>query len=406
MSPILAIDGGPAVRTAPLPGWPAPGDEEIAAVSEVARSGRINYWTGEQGRRFEAEYAEAIGRAHAIALTNGTVALELALRTFGIGPGDEVVVPARTFIATASSVVAVGATPVCADIDIDSSNLTVSTVEPVLSENTRAIIPVHLGGWPVDMEPLLALAAARDLIVIEDCAQAHGATYRGRPVGALGSHAAAFSFCQDKILPVGEGGMLLLDETDAYKRAWAYKDHGKSYDKVNDVAFMTGPTSFKWLHDSFGTNWRLDEFSAAIGRAGLAKLPGWHERRTHNALRLAEGLSAIPALRVPLPAADIEHGFYRLYAYLDLDALAEGWSRDRIADAITAEGTPVRYGGCAEIYREEAFVRAGLGPAKRLPVAAQVHETSLAFHVHPTLGDADIDDTIAATVKVLEVATR
>ncbi|MDZ4168503.1 MAG: DegT/DnrJ/EryC1/StrS aminotransferase family protein [Coriobacteriia bacterium] len=406
MTAPLAIDGGPPVRTAPLPTWPAPGAEEIAAVAEVARSGRLNYWTGEQGKIFESEYAQSLERQHGIALANGTLALELGLRAFGIGPGDAVIVPSRTFIATASAVVAVGAVPICADIDRDSSNLTAETVADVLTERTRAIIPVHLGGWPVDMDGIMRLAAERDLVVIEDCAQAHGATYRGRPVGALGSHAAAFSFCQDKVLPVGEGGMLVLDDDAAYEVAWSYKDHGKSYRKVHDPDFMSGSTSFKWTVDSFGSNWRLDEFSAAVGRVGLSKLPDWHAQRTRNALRLARGLSGIPALRVPLPPDDTAHAFYRFYTYVEPDALAPGWSRDRIATAITAEGVMAQYGGCAEIYREEAFASAGLAPAHRLPVAAEVHETSLAFLVHPTMGDADIDDTITAVHKVFEAASR
>lgn len=402
----LAIDGGSPVRTTPMPAWPAPGASEIAAVTEVLSSGRINYWTGEQGRRFEAEYAQALGRKHAIAVANGTLALELGLRAFDVGPGDEVVVPSRTFIATASAVVAVGATPVCADIDRDSSNLTVDTVRDVLSGSTRAVIPVHFGGWPADMEPIAQLAAERDLVLLEDCAQAHGAACNGRPVGALGSHAAAFSFCQDKNIPVGEGGMLVLDDQDAFERAWAYKDHGKSYDKVHDAAFMSDPSIFKWLVDSFGSNWRMDEMSAAVGRVGLDRLPGWHEHRTRNSLRLAEGLRDATALRVPLPASGITHAFYRLYAYVRPDALASGWDRDQIATAIRAEGVPVAYGGCAEIYREEAFAAVGLGPRHRLAVAAEIHDTTMAFFVHPTLGDDDIDDTIEAVTKVLSAASR
>ncbi|NTU70928.1 MAG: DegT/DnrJ/EryC1/StrS aminotransferase family protein [Coriobacteriia bacterium] len=402
---MLAIDGGTPVRTTPLPSWPAPGDEEVAAVTAVLRSGKLSYWTGEQCRRFEAEYAQTLGRAHGIAVANGTLALELALRAFEIGPGDEVVVPARTFIATASAVVAVGARPVCADIDPDSSCLTAQTVRAVLSDRTRAIIPVHLGGRPVDMDPILALAEERGLVVIEDCAQAHGALYRGRPIGSLGTHAAAFSFCQEKVLPTGEGGMLLLDDEQAHRRAWSYKDHGKSYEKVNDAAFMSEPGMFKWMVDSFGSNWRMDELAAAIGRVGLSKLPDWHAVRTRNATRLAAGLSGIKSLHIPIPELDCEHAWYRLYAYVVPESLAPGWDRDRVAAAISAEGIPAHYGGCAEIYREQAFIAAGLAPATRLPNAAQVHETSLAFLLHPTLADADIDDTITAVRKVLEVAS-
>jgi dTDP-4-amino-4,6-dideoxygalactose transaminase len=402
---VLAIDGGTPLRTSPMPGWPAPGDAEVAAATQVLRSGRLNYWTGTEGRTLEAEYAAAVGRAHGIALANGTLALELALRAFCVGPGDEVIVPARTFIATASSVVAVGASPVVADIDPRSGNLTAQTVRDVLTERTRAIIPVHLGGWPVDMAPLVELAAERDLIVIEDCAQAHGATYEGRPAGALGSHAAAFSFCQDKIVPVGDGGLLVLDDDHAYERAWAYKDHGKSLLKVRDPEFMGVPGPFKWLHDSFGTNWRLDEMSAAVARVGLRNLEAWHVARRRNALQLAQGLSGLRGLAVPLPDARFEHAFYRLYAHVHPEFLRDGWDRDRIMRSIIAEGTPCQYGGCAEIYRERAFTAAGLGPVGRLPGAAQAHETSIAFFVHPTLGPDDISDTIAATQAVLEAAS-
>lgn len=405
MTGALAIDGGTPVRTTPMPGWPAPGQAEIDAATHVLRSGKLNYWTGTQGRDLEREYAQALGRTHAIALANGTLALELALKAFGVGAGDEVVVPARTYIATASAVVAVGATPVVADIDPVSSNLTTQTVEAVLTNRTRAVIPVHLGGWPVDMDPLMGLAHAHELIVIEDCAQAHGATYNGRPAGALGSHAAAFSFCQDKIIPVGDGGLLVLDDEAAYRWAWSYKDHGKSYDKVHNPEFMRAGSSFTWLVDSFGTNWRLDEMSAAVARVGLARLPQWHARRTENALRLAAGLAGVAGLTIHVPEPHIAHGFYRLYGSIDSSALAPGWDRDRITRAISAEGTPVQYGGCAEIYREAAFTRAGLGPASPLPGAARAHETSIAFFVHPTLTHGDIDDTVTATRKVMEAAT-
>lgn len=407
MARTLAIDGGAPLRSEPMPPWPAPGKAEVAAVAEVVRSGRLNYWVGEHGRAFEREYAAHTGRAHAVAVANGTLALELALRAFRVGPGDEVIVPARTFIATASAVVAVGARPVVADIDRHSGTLTAASVEAVLSPRTRAVVPVHLGGWPVEMGPLVEMATGRGLVVIEDCAQAHGARYRGRPAGNLGSHAAAFSFCQDKIVPAGEGGMLVLDDDEAFERAWAYKDHGKSLRRLREnPADDDGGVTFRWLVDSFGSNWRLAETSSALGRLGLAALPEWHAARVSNALRLAEGLAGVAGLRVPLPGPETEHAFYRLYAFVEPEALRAGWDRARIARAILAEGIPIQYGTCAEIYREAAFADAGLAPARRLPGAARAHETSLAYFVHPTLGAADIDDTIAATRAVMEVAAR
>lgn len=406
MTEALAIDGAAPVRTEPFPKWPSPSEAVALATAEMVRSGRINYWTGEQTRLLEERYAESVGRAHALAVANGTLALELALRAFGIGPGDEVVVPSRTFVATAGAVVAAGATPVVADVDRDSSNMTAATVEPLITSRTRAVIPVHLGGWPVDMDPLLELTRSRGIVVIEDAAQAHGGEYKGAPVGSLGSHAAAFSFCNDKILSTGEGGLLVLDDEEAFRKAWSYRDHGKSFQRVQDSLDDGDTCSYRWLVDSFGTNWRMPELCAPLGLEGLHMLPEWHATRRRNALRLVGHLNHLPGLRVPLPPAHSEHAFYRLYAYVSPEELASGWDRDRITRAITAEGVPAQYGSCAEIYREGAFTNAGFGPADRLPVAAELHDTSIAFLVHPTLGDAEMDDTITAVQKVMKVACR
>jgi dTDP-4-amino-4,6-dideoxygalactose transaminase len=399
----LALEGGPPVRTAAFPRWPAPGDAEVAAVEAVLRSGRISYWTGQETRTFERDYAATLGRAYGVAVANGTLALEIALRALGVGPGDEVVVPARSFIATASCAVAVGAVPVVADVDPDSGNLTAETVRAVLTERSRAVIPVHVAGWPVDMSPLMALAEQHGLLVLEDCAQSHGATYRGRPVGSFG-HAAAFSFCQDKIVPVGEGGLIVTDDDAAYRAAWAYKDHGKSLAKVEELVGDTDSTSFRWLHDTFGTNARMGEIEGALAGVGLSRLPEWLAARRRSATRLAEGIGGLRGLRVPVPPEGFGHAYYRLYAFAEPAALADGWSRGRIAQAITAEGIPCGQGSCAEIYRETAFTSAGLGPAQRLPVASSLQDTSLAFLVHPTLTDGDIDETVAAVRKVMAVA--
>lgn len=405
MPETLAIEGGAPVRSTPMPTWPAPSDAQVEAVAAVMRSGRINYWTGTEGRTLETEYAERLGRRHALAVANGTLALELALRGFGVGAGDEVVIPARTFMATAGCVVAVGATPVFADIDRDSSDLTADTLEAVVTDRTAAVIVVHVAGWPAEMDEIVGVAREHDLVVVEDCAQAHGATYRGRPVGSLGD-AACFSFCQDKIVAAGEGGILVLDNQDAYERAWAYRDHGSSFTKLSDPDFMSRPASFRWIRDSFGSNYRLPELEAAAVRAGERDLPAGHARRVELASRLARGLADVRGIRVPLPPEYSEHAFYRLYAYADPSGLADGWDRDRVLFAIAAEGVPVQYGVCAELYREAAFTSAGLGLPNRLPGAAAVHESSLAFYVHPTLTHGDIDDVVAAVRKVMTVAAR
>ncbi|HEX7525875.1 MAG TPA: DegT/DnrJ/EryC1/StrS aminotransferase family protein [Gaiellaceae bacterium] len=405
MTEKLAVDGGVPVRSTPMPTWPSPSEAQIEAVTATLRSGHINYWTGCEGRSLELDYAEKLGRAHAIAVANGTLALELALRAFHIGPRDEVVVPSRGFMASASCVVAVGARPVFADVDPESSNVTAETLEAALTKLTSAIIVVHVAGWPVEMDPVIDLARNRGLLVIEDCAHAHGATYRGAPLGSFGD-AACFSFCQDKIVAAGEGGLLALDDDDAFALAWEYKDHGTSLAKISDPEFMGRPASFRWVHDSFGSNYRMPELEAAMARAGERELPAAHARRAELASRLARGIAGVRGLRVPLPPAHCEHAFYRLYAYVEPAELAGGWDRDRVLFAIAAEGVPVQYGACAELYREEAFVLAGLGPGHRLPGAARAHETSLAFFVHPTLADSDIDDVIAAVRKVMKIAAR
>ena len=370
------------------PAWPFFDDDERAAVESVLQSGKVNYWTGLQGRTFEQEFAEAHGCRYGIALANGTVALELALHALGLGAGDEVVVTPRTFIASASCVVLRGSRPVFADVDPASQNVTAGSIRRVLSPRTKAILAVHLAGWPCEMDAILDLAREHGLKVIEDCAQAHGATYKGRPVGSFGD-VGAFSFCQDKIMTTGgEGGMLVTNDEALWRSAWAYKDHGKSYDAVHD---RTHPIGFRWLHESFGTNWRMTELQAAIGRVQLRKLPCWLEQRRRNAATLDARFRDVPALRVPEPPDHVGHAYYKYYAFIRPERLRNGWHRDRIMAAIMAAGVPCFTGSCSEIYQEKAFGRAGLRPGERLPMARQLSETSLMFLVHPRLTEADLE---------------
>ena len=370
-----------------FPAWPVCGDDEIAAVERVLRSGRLNYWTGTEGLAFEKEFAAYVGSRYAIALANGTVGLELALAVLDIGPGDEVIVPSRTFIATASSVVARGARPICVDIDRDSQTMTAETIRPHLSSRTKAIIPVHLAGWPCDMQPILELAKRLDLWVIEDCAQAHGAKYRGKPVGTIGD-IGVYSFCQDKIMTTGgEGGMLVTDREEIWKRAWSYKDHGKCYDAVHNQQHAPG---FRWLHKSFGTNWRMTEMQSAIGRIVLRKLDAWVKIRRQNAEFYRKALSDCDAIRVPQPAVEDYHSFYKFYAFVRPEKLLPGWNRDRLVAEINALGVPCFTGSCSEIYLEEAFPREWR-PAERYSVAKELGETSLMFLVHPGIDSTSIN---------------
>ncbi len=383
--------------------WPCFEDDELQAVQRVLRSGRINYWTGDEGRQFEAEYARFTDRRHGVAVANGTLALELALLAFGVDAGDEVVTASRTYVASASCAVARGARPVVADIDPDSQVVTVESLRAALTPKTRALVVVHLAGWPCAMDEIMAFAAEHSLIVVEDCAQAHGATYKGRPVGSFG-HAAAFSFCQDKIISTGgEGGMLVLDDEDAWERAWAYKDIGRSYDAVYR---RQHPPGFRWITESFGSNWRLTEMQSAIGRVQLTKLPKWVAARQRLARMLSEGLSGCGLLRMPMPAAHIGHAHYRAYAFVRPERLAAGWSRDRIMLALNERGVPCTVGSCSEIYREKAFVERGWAPTERLPIARALGETSLMFFVDHTMEPDTVARTIEVTLDVARMAER
>lgn len=399
----MDIGRGSPVRTLPFAPWPHFPKDEIKAVTTVLQSGKVNYWTGEEGRLFEKEFAKFCGAKYAVALANGTVALELALYALDIGSGDEVIVTSRTFIASASSVVMRGAKPIMADVDHTSQNVTADTIRAVLTPKTKAIIVVHLAGWPCDMDPILELACKHNLKVIEDCAQAHGAVYKGKPVGSMGN-VAAFSFCNDKIMSTGgEGGMLVTNDCEVWRKAWAYKDHGKSYSAVYDREHQPG---YRWLHESFGTNWRMTEMQAAIGRVQLKKLPVWLRKRRENAAILTARFRKINALRVTEPSANTGHAFYKYYVFVKPERLKKGWDRDRIMTAINAEGIPCFSGSCSEIYLEKAFEKEGLNPPKRFSVAKELGETSLMFLVHPTLSSADMKNTCIAVEKVFSLATR
>ncbi|MQX54377.1 DegT/DnrJ/EryC1/StrS family aminotransferase [Alcanivorax sediminis] len=386
----------------PFSPWPSFTQEEADAVSRVLLSNKVNYWTGQEGREFEREFAAFAGAEYAIAVANGTLALDLALKGLGIGAGDEVVVTPRTFLASATSVINAGATPVFADVDADSQNITPETVAAVITPKTKAMICVHLAGWPCDMDGMMALAEQHGLYVIEDCAQAHGATYKGKPVGGLG-HVGCWSFCQDKIMSTGgEGGMVTCNDRALWSRMWSFKDHGKSWEAVYEREHAPG---FRWLHESVGTNWRMTEMQAAIGRIQLKRMALWTQLRRAKCEAIWDAARSCTGLRVPEVPAEIGHAGYKCYVFVEPDALSAGWDRDRIMNEIAACGVPCFSGSCSEVYLEKAFADLGLGPEERLPVARELGETSLMFLVHPTLTADEIARTCDVLKKVMELAT-
>lgn len=383
--------------------WPSFTEEEANAVRDVVLSNKVNYWTGQECREFEKEFAAWVGTEHAIALANGTLALDLALKALGISAGDDVIVTPRTFLASASTVVTAGANPLFADVDLNSQNITAETIEAVLTPNTKAVIIVHLAGMPADMDPIMALAEKCGFAVIEDCAQAHGAKYKGRSVGSIG-HIGAWSFCQDKIMTTGgEGGMVTTNDKALWSRMWSYKDHGKSYEAVYE---REHPPGFRWVHESFGTNWRMLEVQAVIGRIQLRRMADWTKARQQNAAKLDAVASQYPLLRVVEVTADYEHAEYKHYFFVNLDKLADGWSRDRIVDEIVVRGVPCYQGSCSEVYLEKAFDNTPCRPKERLPNAKLLGETSIMMLVHPTLTLDEMKTSCSILNEVLSLASK
>lgn len=343
--------------------WPSFTQEEADAVSRTILSNKVNYWTGTECREFEKEFAKFAQTKYAVALTNGTVALDVALKALNIGAGDDVIVTSRTFLASASSIVTAGANPIFADVELDSQNISRHTIEAVLTPNTKAIICVHLAGWMCDMDPIMQLAEEKGLYVIEDCAQAHGAMYKGRSAGSIG-HIGAWSFCQDKIITTGgEGGMVTTNDEVLWKKMWSYKDHGKDYDAVYH---QQHPAGFRWLHNSFGTNWRMMEVQAVIGRIQLRKMAEWTKKRNENMAKILSVFDNSPYFVVNRPSDDYVHAAYKCYVQVNPETLPEGWSRDRIMQSLNDLGVPCYSGSCSEVYLEHAFDNTPWRPAKRL----------------------------------------
>jgi dTDP-4-amino-4,6-dideoxygalactose transaminase len=400
--------------------WPSFTAEEAKAIQDVLLSNKVNYWTGSECRQFETEFAIWSESKYAIALANGTLALELALKALDISPGDEVIVSPRTFIASISCVVAVGATPIFADVDLESGNITAQTIAQVLTNRTKAVICVHLAGWPCDMDPIMDLAKSHNLKVIEDCAQAHGARYKGRSVGSIGD-IGAWSFCQDKIMTTGgEGGMVTTNDEALWSKMWSYKDHGKSYSAVYQKEH---PPGFRWLHESFGSNYRMIEIQGEIGRIQLRKMAEWTSLRNANAKSLQyvaqefsgkDGLVRVPKFKCESCSAPISeqcsrgcvHAQYKAYFYIQPNNLAEGWSRDRIIEEINQRGIPCYQGSCSEVYLEKAFDGTGFRPKESLSNAKQLGDTSIMFLVHPTLTIEEIQLTQKVMREVFSLASK
>lgn len=379
--------------------WPCYSQEEADAVSNVLLSNKVNYWTGHITRDFEKAFAEFADSNYAVAVANGTLALDLAFAALDLPKGSEVIVTSRTFIASVSSIVNAGLTPVFADVELDNQNISAETITSVLTDKTSAIVCVHLAGWPCEMDAIMKLAAEHNLKVIEDCAQAHGATYKGKSVGSIG-HFGAWSFCQDKIMSTGgEGGMLTVNDESLWRKAWAFKDHGKSYKAVYETQH---PPGYRWLHESFGTNWRLTEMQSAVGLIQLSRMKNWTETRNKYAEKILNVLKQYSFIRVPEVPSDIGHAFYKCYAFVNQKQIRNKISRDEIIRLINEQGVPCFSGSCSEVYLEKAFDNKDFKPKQCLKNAVELGETSLMFLVHPTLKESEIEKTCNVIKQILD----
>ena len=387
--------------------WPSFSNEEIQSVKEVLLSNKVNYWTGNECREFEKEFAAWSESKYAVSLANGTLALDIAFRALDIGNGDEVIVTSRSYIASVTSIINSNATPVFVDIDPESQNITPDNIKSAITNKTKAIVCVHLAGWPCEMDEIMAIAKSHNLFVIEDCAQAHGAKYKGTSVGSIGD-IGCWSFCQDKIMTTGgEGGMVTTNKKSLWLKMWEYKDHGKSYEAVYE---RDHPEGFKWLHESFGTNWRMTEMQGAIGRIQLKRMQEWTELRNRNASILTQAFNQYAKenglLRIPQLKTDNEcvHAYYKYYVFIKAEALKNDWDRDRIISEINSQGVPCIHGSCSEVYLEKAFDKTNLRPKKRLKVAKELGETSIVFLVHPTLSKEEMSEIADKAVSVFSKA--
>ena len=386
--------------------WPVFSKEEINKVSQILSSGKVNYWTGMEGKCFESEFAKNADSKYGIVMANGTLALTAAYSAIGLTEGDELITTSRTFIATSSAAVLLGAKPIFADIDLDSGCITPKEIEPLITSRTKAISVVHLGGWPAKIQEICEIAKAYNLYVIEDCSQAHGAKIKvdnnWKSVGSFGD-VATWSFCQDKIITTGgEGGIVSTSNEKIKDFCWSIKDHGKT---LKAIKLQEKTEGFKWLHDGFGSNYRLSEMQSAIGRIQLRKLEEWNKIRSFNAEILYSYLKNIDAVRLPYVGKNINHAWYKFYCYLDFEVLSSDWDRNRIIKTINDYGYPAFSGSCSEIYLEKCFKKLSSN-YERLKNARELGATSLMLLVHPSISKEQIIKYSEVVRDVLLKASR
>lgn len=420
MSNQLAINGGPKAVTNKLQSWPQFDENAIKAVETVLRSGKVNYWTGKQGMEFEKQFAAWQGSKYAVSVATGTAALHVALNSLGIGPGDEVIVPSYTFIASSFSIVQAGAIPRFADVNLEDHCLSVASAEKLVTKRTRAIMPVHLYGNVCDMDQIQAFARRHNLYVIEDNAEAFGGVYKGRKTGTL-SHLAGCSFCQNKTFTTGgEGGMVTTDDEDLAWKARSFRDHG--YDVKQRLSLLELEQKLPYIHNMVGWNYRMTEMQSAIGLAELARMDTWNlPRRRRNAQILINALKTSDHIKYfPVDTPERQNGWYVLAFSLEVERMK--CDIKQFVAAVAAEGAPVWKVFWPQCHTERAFQehhafgRTGF-PFKSQEYAdpasvdyrevevpnARWHEAhTFTCFAYPTFTESDMEQIAEAILKVIK----
>ena len=384
--------------------------KQIKSVVQILKSNKTNYWTGSECKKFEKEFSNYLGNKYSITLSNGSVALDLALKSLELKKTDEVIVSPRSFVISASSVLNLGLKPVFADID-DNGNLCIENIKKVYNQNVKAIIVVHLNGLSCDLDPILKFVKKNKIFLIEDCSQAHGAVYKGKKVGSFGN-LSTWSFCQDKIISTGgEGGMISTNSQKLWLKIWSLKDHGKNY---KSVFFKKHEIGFKWLHDELGSNYRMTEMQAAIGREQLKILEKQIKKRNSIASLYINELKNYYNKYHILKKPDFKcqtcpdkhnlkkcnkcvHAFYRLNLYTNKNMIKQ----IKLIEELNKNKINCSVGSCPEIYREKIFKKLKFYPKKRLSNAKLLGETSVMFPIDPGKSASKVKTEISCMKKIL-----
>ena len=379
--------------------------KQINNVSKVLKKNKTNYWTGSECKNFEREFSNYHNIKYSVAVSNGSVALEIALKTLNLKKTDTVIVTPRSFIASASCVLNLGLKPIFADID-DNGNLSIEGIKKAYNKSVKAIIVVHLNGLSCDMNPILKFVKKNKIFLIEDCSQAHGAIYKDKKVGSFGN-ISTWSFCQDKIISTGgEGGMISTNSKKLWLKCWSLKDHGKNF---KSVFYKKQKTIFKWLHDDLGSNYRMTEMQAVIGREQLKTLDKQIKKRNLIANLYLNELKDYYLKYDILKKPDFVdqknhsknnkyiHAFYRLNLFINKSKI----NQNKLIKKINKHKINCGVGSCPEIYREKIFKKLKYHPKKRLSNAKLLGETSIMFPINPNKSLIKIKSEIFIIKKIM-----